>query len=229
MKNKLRSIIFSLYVIIVSPLCGIIFLPTLVSRRASLWAAKRWAWAVVLGAKYIMGITHNINGKEYIPQGPAVVASKHQSAWETIVFFIMLPKASFVIKKSLLYLPIIGLYMWRLRLIYLDRSKGVSSIKKLITQCKARLEEGHQVVIFPEGTRSNYGDKPNYKPGIFAIYKKLNSEIVPVALDSGLYWPRNSYFGKTPGSINVRFNKPIQPGLENIKFMENLYNIIEYN
>lgn len=176
--------------------------------------------------KVIVGIDYRVDGKENIPKGPFIIASKHQSAWETAAFNHIFPKTSFILKKELMYFVPLNFYMHHTQMIPLDRRGGKQALKDMIARAKNVMAIGRSLVIFPEGTRTIVGEKVSYKRGIYTLYKHLNKPVVPVALNSGLCWKRRG-FRKYPGTIVVNILPPIQPGLPEDIFMKTLETSIE--
>lgn len=223
----IRSIAFNIAFFAWAFISAILFIPFFViSSRASLNAGKPWADFSLLLARIFCGITYEVRGRENIQTTPVIYASKHQSAWDTIIFLNLFPNVAYVLKKELLRLPFWGWYLWRMKMIAIDRSAGASSIKQIIRDGKAALAEGRPIVIFPEGTRKNLGAEPDYQAGITALYSSLATPVVPVALNSGVYWGKNAFF-KTPGTIVIEFLPPIPAGLPKKEFIERLQETIE--
>lgn len=219
-----RSLIFNIYIYISSIiLYG--FLPFLFfGRKGAIYGCNIWARNVIYSAKYILGINFEIKGK--VPEGALVFASKHQSAWETAFFYIVRRDCVYILKKELMYVPFFNIFLWAARHIALDRSGGASSLKKLIRDVKDRLAHGRAIVIFPEGSRKSVGAPPDYKAGVAAIYASIDAPVIPVRLDSGELWPRQSRF-KKPGTIHVEFLEPMPKGLSKKEFMTELEKRIE--
>ena len=183
-----------------------------------------WARNVIYSAKFILGINYKVVGK--VPEGPVVFASKHQSAWETAFFYMVRRDSVYIFKKELMYIPMFNIFLWAADHISLNRSGGASSLKKLISDVKKRLNDGRAIIIFPEGRRKAIGDAPDYKAGVAAIYSNIDAPVVPVKLDSGKLWPRQSRI-KKPGTITVEFLEPMPKGLTKKGFMEELQKRIE--
>jgi 1-acyl-sn-glycerol-3-phosphate acyltransferase len=159
--------------------------------------------------RIIVGISYRVEGLENLPAGPAVILSKHQSAWETIVFQQIFPPLSFVLKKNLLYIPFFG---WGLALfspIAIDRAAGREALKQIEAQGKQRLKSGFWVLIFPEGTRVAPGESGQYQVGGAWLAVKAGVPVVPVAHNAGRCWPKNG-FVKYPGEIVVKIGSPIE-------------------
>jgi 1-acyl-sn-glycerol-3-phosphate acyltransferase len=169
---------------------------------------SQWSRIVDWLARVIVGITYRVEGLENLPSEPAVILSKHQSAWETIVFQQIFPPLSFVLKKNLLYIPFFG---WGLALfspIAIDRAAGREALKQIESQGRARLKSGFWVLIFPEGTRVAPGEAGRFQVGGAFLAVKAGVPVVPVAHNAGRYWPKNGFL-KYPGEIVVRIGKPI--------------------
>ena len=146
-------------------------------------------------------------------------ASKHQSIFETIYFNSLFYNPSYILKKELLSIPLFGMYLKKLDMIAIDRSQGIKSIKYVNEETK-RLSEFRPVIIFPEGTRTEFGNQPELKPGIYSIYKNSNKPVVPIAINSGKFWPKNNKMKS--GKIIIEFKDPIQPGLSKEEFLKKL-------
>ena len=171
--------------------------------------ASFWNRSVIGLAKVICGIQYEIIGIENLPDKPAVFLSKHQSAWETIfLFYAMQRPIVFVMKKELLHIPFFGWTLGLLHMIAIDRTHGTKAFRKVIEQGKKRLAEGLGIVIFPEGTRTAVGEKIKYRNSGTRLAIETNTKVIPIALNSGECWPRNS-FVKKPGKITVSIGNPI--------------------
>ena len=220
----IRSLFFNIYIYISSIiLYG--FVPFLFfGRKGAIFGCNIWARNVIFAAKYILGIKYRIIGK--VPTGPVVFASKHQSAWETAFFYMVRRDSVYIFKKELMYIPMFNIFLWAASHISLNRKGGVSSLKKLIKDLKNRLNAGRAIIIFPEGSRKSVGAVPDYKAGVAAIYANIDAPVVPVRLDSGKFWPRQSRI-KKPGVITVEFLKPMPKGLTKQGFMHELQKRIE--
>ncbi len=162
-----------------------------------------WPRLGVWGAKVILGIRWQVKGWENLPDGPAVVLSKHQSAWETMFFAAHLPKdVCFVYKRELHRIPFIGWGLAQLRMIPIDRAKGRDAVDQVIRVGKLRLEEGRWPLLFPEGTRIAPGQAGRYKAGGVLLARSAGVPIIPIAHNAGECWPRRSFL-KKPGMITV--------------------------
>ena len=223
----IRSVIFNILFFGISSLFCIIMVLSLPLPRTVLSHGFRY-WMVLTMAilKVVVGLRIEVRGRENIPAGPALVVSKHQSAWDTGIFFMLLNDPSYVLKKQLLKIPFYGWMLKKGGMVAIDRDGGASTLKQMVRDSRAVIETGRPLVIFPEGTRSHPGEKLPYHPGVAAIYKQADVPVVPVALNSGLFWGRRS-FAKKPGTIIIEFLPPLAPGLDRKTFMAELENTIE--
>lgn len=193
--------------------------------------AKLWSRMVLFLLKVIMGIDHEIINKDKIPATPCIIACKHESTWETIVFHLICRHPAYIYKKELLKVPFYGWYVRYMSGAQVDRSGKASALKDLIRQSKDQLQKGHNIVIFPQGTRVPYGvgsEKYPYQVGTAALYLACNVPVVPAALDSGKFWPKG-FLIKKSGRIKIKFLDPIQPGLKKEDFMRELEERTEKN
>ncbi|MCG2583480.1 1-acyl-sn-glycerol-3-phosphate acyltransferase [Massilia sp. TS11] len=175
------------------------------------WVTARWNVFVVWAAKVLCGINYEVRGYENFPDGPAIVLSKHQSAWETIFLLQMTPRPLvYVFKRALLWLPFFGWGLALLRMIPIDRARGKDAFAQVVKIGRKRLADGQWIIMFPEGTRIPVGKKGRYKTGGTRLALETNTPVVPIALNSGECWPRNSFL-RHPGTITVSIGKPIAP------------------
>jgi 1-acyl-sn-glycerol-3-phosphate acyltransferase len=176
-------------------------------------------------------LTHRVRGLENMPTGPVIFACKHQSSWETLAFSRLFPGAATVMKRELVLIPIVGWAMARVGNIAVERGDGSKALRGMIKQAKATLAEGRSILIFPEGTRVAVGDERPYQVGTAALYRQLGVPVVPVALNSGLFWAGLFWgrrkFIKRPGVIDVEILPAIPPGLGRDIFMTTLRERIE--
>lgn len=185
-----------------------VLLSTLFSTRLGMFFSHIWLRLNIYGLRYICGVSWTVEGKENIPQEPCLVLSKHQSTWETYFIPMLVPKFVYVAKKSLAWIPLFGWALLGLKFILIDRKAGSHAVNQIISQSKDRMAKGYSVVIFPEGTRMPVGAKPRYRIGGAAVAEKTGACILPIALNSGTFWPRMSYI-KWPGEIKVCIGPPI--------------------
>lgn len=174
----------------------------------------------------IIPIGFSLNG-DIVKSKQVIYAVKHQSAWETLILYWQLDSPIVVLKKELLSIPIVGQFMKRAGCIAVDRSAGMRALKKLQEEALLAKQTGRSILIFPQGTRVEPRDNTTpYQIGVFSLYQALSIPVIPVALNSGLYWP-NKRFLKNPGIIDVIFMSPIKIGLPRKEFMAKLKNDIE--
>ncbi|MGC6485623.1 MAG: lysophospholipid acyltransferase family protein [Candidatus Puniceispirillales bacterium] len=220
----LRSLMFNLLFYGITTVMAVVGLPLLLlPGRAIMAYASLWAQVLRL-MLLIVGIRHRITGP--IPQGQVIYAAKHQSAWETIILYHELGHPAPVLKKELVFLPLIGLYFLRVASVPINRAAAGKALRMLMDSARRIAGLGHSILIFPQGTRVSPGQDHPYHPGTFALYQATGLAVVPVALNSGLFWPRSS-FVKRPGMIDVSLGEPIPPGLGRKAFMALLEERIE--
>lgn len=206
----IRSALFWLAIILVTPLftvMGILIRPFPPMFRYAV--ISRWAKFMVPWLKLTCGLGYRVIGLENIPQGPAMIMCKHQSAWETMALQVLFPPQVWVLKRELLRLPFFGWALATLSPIAIDRSNRTTAQKLLMEQGRDRVAKGFWIVIFPEGTRVAPGKRGQYKHGGARLAVDVGIPIVPVALNSGEFWPRNSFL-KWPGEITVVIGRPIE-------------------
>ena len=222
-----RSTLFNIAFFAWTAAASISLLATFVlPRRVLVSGVRIWARGTAKMLEILIGVVTEIRGREHLPKGGAIIASKHQSAWETIMFSVILPDPALVMKKELTRIPLYGWCAAMAGHIVVDRAAGTAAMKHLLRTAKAVVGEGRDVVIFPEGTRTQPGERRPYQPGIAALYTYLDAPLVPVALNSGLYWGRRS-FAKRPGRIIVEFLPPVPKGLPRKFFLKELQERIE--
>jgi 1-acyl-sn-glycerol-3-phosphate acyltransferase len=202
-------------------------LPTLVMPRWGILAvAKFWARTNLWLLHAVCGIKVEFRGLGKIPSGPLLVAAKHQSLWETFALLLILPDPAYIMKRELMWIPFFGWYAWKAGMIAVDRSKGSQALADMNASVRQELARDRQIVIFPEGTRRPPGAEPKYKYGVAHLYAGMDVPCLPVALNSGLFWPRRA-LRRYPGTVRVEVLDPIQPGLDKDLFFERLQREIE--
>jgi 1-acyl-sn-glycerol-3-phosphate acyltransferase len=223
----LRSLVFLVLAAVWSLSVFISCMPSwAMSRRIGQQIAGTWSGGLLYLLRLTCGITWRIEGKEHVPPGAAVIACKHQSAWDVLIFHSILDDAVFVAKRELFDLPWMGRYLRNAGNIAIDRALGFRAIKSMLPEVDTRLSEGAQVVVFPEGTRVAPGQSSPYHPGIAAIYARTQTPVIPTALNSGQVWRRRS-FVKRPGLITLRFLPAMPTGLERREFLRTLQHRID--
>ncbi len=223
----LRSILFQTYWWGISAVMTISHVPLfLAPRKWTVHQIKMWGRVSLWGLRNIVGLDVEVRGREHIPQGGALIASKHQTMWETIALFNLNPDPAIIFKRELTYVPFYGWYAMKAGMILIDRSTKATAMRRMIRRGQECIDQNRQIVVFPEGTRRPVGAEPDYKSGIYGLYGQLNVPCVPVAHNSGLYWPRRGYTWR-PGKVIIEFLPPIAPGLKRQEFMDTLQNTIE--
>ena len=221
----LRSLIFNILFYGTTVVMAILVLPALLLPAPVICAAARlWGWVTVQALR-VAGGTHRLSG-DLQASSQVIYAAKHQSAWETVVLALLLHTPVFVLKRELLRLPLLGWYFSKAGCIAVDRSAGMRALRKLRDDAVAAASGGRSILIFPQGTRVAPGVEHRYEIGVFALYEATGLPVVPVALNSGHVWGRNSWL-KRPGRIDGEFLAPIEPGLSRRDFMARLETDIE--
>ncbi|MGJ4993820.1 lysophospholipid acyltransferase family protein [Bradyrhizobium sp. HKCCYLS3077] len=223
----LRSLLFNILFYPNFVFWALVALPTLaMPRKALLRVANWWGQSNILLMRAICNIRVEYRGVEKIPKGPLIVAAKHQSMWETISLLHFFDAPFFVLKRELLRIPLFGQYLLKANMIAIDRSSGARALKQVMRRAAEEVKYGRQFVIFPEGTRRPAGAPPDYKGGVGLIYTDCGVPCLPVALNSGLFWPRRTFL-RYPGTLVVEFLDPLPPGLPRDEFMTRLQTMIE--
>lgn len=223
-----RSIAFSIIFVVWVGFVCIFFGPFLIFRcRALYWTGAIWCWGTMILLRLICGTKYRVVGRDNLPKGPYIVASKHQSTFETVVFWRVFYIPTYVLKRELTKIPFFGLFLLRMRMISIDRSSGLQALKKIISEADYHIKHNRHIIIYPEGTRTEVGKvTAEYHPGVVALYKNCNVPIVPIALNSGKFWPNDTWM-KYPGTITIKILPPINPGMDKGEFMKLLHEQIE--
>lgn len=225
--TTVRSLLFTLWLYLSMPLFAVLLSPALLMpHRAAMGVIKLWARFVLFGLRWIAGVRVEVRGLEHRPTGPALIAAKHQGMLDVIAPFAFLDDACFVMKKELMPLPFFGWFAWKTKMIAVDRAAHAKALKDMVRQTRARLAEGRQILIFPEGTRTAPGEPADYKPGVAAIYRDVDAPCWPIATNSGVHWPAHG-FKRYPGTVVFEFLPPIPAGLKRAEFMKQLESRIE--
>ena len=223
----LRSAVFNLLFFVWTAVFQFLCLPLLLApRRLTFLFGRFWVRVSLALLAAICGLRYRVAGRANLPDGPCIVAAKHQSAWDTLIFSQLLDDPSYVIKRELLFLPLFGWFLAKLGVVGVDRSAGAKALRRMMRDARRMAAAGRKLVIFPEGTRTAPGQSRPYHPGVAALYQQLGLPVVPVALNSGLFWSRRS-FKKHAGEIVLEFLPPIAPGLPRKAFLETLQGRIE--
>jgi len=205
----------------------VVLAPTMLLPQRHIWFVPRlWAGASLWLHRTICGIGEDVSGLENIPDGGCLVACKHQSTWETLRLVTLFPKPTFVFKRQLRWLPLFGWYLIKFGQIPVNRGQRSKALQAMAAIATERIAAGHQVIIFPEGTRRPPLAEPKYKYGVAYLYDKLNAPCLPIALNSGLFWPRRT-FAHRQGIVTMKILPPIPPGHDTDTFQAELQEAIE--
>jgi 1-acyl-sn-glycerol-3-phosphate acyltransferase len=223
----LRSLAFNLAVWLWTALAGGVALPLLaLPRRASVRFGRLWSLGALGLLRLLVGLDYEVRGSARLPRGGALVAMKHQSAWDAVILPLVLDDPAIIVKRELFLLPIYGWYMARVGMIMIDRRAGATALRHIVERSQRAVATGRPIVIFPQGTRVAPGAHAPYQPGVAALYRALALPLVPVALNSGTFWGRRSFL-KRPGRIILEFLDPIPPGRPRRQLMTELETRIE--
>lgn len=224
----IRSVLFSLWLYLSMPLFAVGLSPALLgSHRLAMGVIKGWARFVLFGLRWIAGIKVEVRGLEHRPTGAALVAAKHQSMLDVVAPFTFLDDPCFVMKKELMPLPFFGWFAWKTKMIPVDREAHAKALKDMVKHTRARLSDGRQIMIFPEGTRTQPGAPGQYKPGVAAIYRDVEVPCHLIATNSGQHWPAKGMTGFKPGTVVFEFLPPVDASLKRIEFMKQMEGRIE--
>ena len=205
-----RSTLFALALCLVTPPYALFALLTFPLPRMTRYRLiSGWSRLVIRLARWILGIDWRVEGRENLPARPAVILSKHQSAWETMAFQLIFPPQVMVLKRELLWIPFFGWGLALMSPIAINRSRGMRALRTIARRGRERLAQGFWVVVFPEGTRVAPGSQRAYHPGGAWLASASGAPVVPVAHNAGLLWPRNAFL-KRSGTVTVRIGPPIE-------------------
>jgi len=222
-----RSVLFNALFYLVLLAYFVVAIPTmLLPYWGILGLARHWARTNLVLLRMVCGTNVEWRGRDKIPPGAVLVAAKHQSLWETFALLTLFPDPTYIIKRELLWVPFYGWYAHRAGMIPVDRGGGKPALVAMAGRVRAALAAGRQVIVFPEGTRRPPGAEPKYKYGIAHLYAEGVAPCIPIALNSGLFWPRRKFL-RYPGTITVEILDPIAPGLEVETFFARLQADIE--
>ena len=221
-----RSIAFNVLFYLVTAIMAVLGLPFLVTRRTALFWAVLWARTSVWLTRTVAGIRVEVRGREKLPPGGCIIASKHQSALETFAIVPVVSGFAFVLKRELNWIPLFGWYTTRTGMIPVNRGGRGTVLRALTQVAKAAVARGRRIMIYPEGTRRAPGAEPAYKFGVIHLYSELGVPCVPMALNTGLFWPRRSFL-RRPGTAVIEVLDPIPPGLPRDVFRSRLETALE--
>jgi 1-acyl-sn-glycerol-3-phosphate acyltransferase len=225
--TALRSFLFNVVFYLVLFVYLIAAMPTLLMpRSAVIWMVKSWSRTNFWLLRVMCNIRMQISGHEHIPAGAVLVGSKHQSMWETFALMTVFDDPAYVLKRELMWIPFFGWCARKAEMIPVDRGAGSQALTRMTEYARNEVARGRQIIIFPEGTRRAPGAEPKYKFGVAHLYAELGIPCLPVALNSGLFWPRRSFM-RYPGTIRVDILPPIAPGLDKQVFVKTLQDKVE--
>lgn len=217
-----RSALFNLFFFVITFLMTLLAaLARLVSPDHVLRVVMLWARILVAAARLICGIRLEVTGLERVAPGAALIASRHQSAFDTFVWLTLLPRCCYVVKDELLRVPLFGGLLTTVGMIVVDRSSGAAAIRTLLRAADRSMREQRQIVIFPEGTRADLGRTGALQPGIAALAARTGLPVIPVATNSGSCWGRKAFL-KRPGTIRIAVGMPIPAGTARPELMRTL-------
>ncbi|NNK15621.1 MAG: 1-acyl-sn-glycerol-3-phosphate acyltransferase [Sulfitobacter sp.] len=225
MLQWVRSILYIIQVTIAMPIIGLAFAPwAMFSKTGAYTACKTYAAWCMWSARWMIGLRCEVRGN--VPDGEVLVAAKHQSFLDIMIIFHALPRAKFIMKKEILWTPVIGQYTKRMQMIAVDRGKRGKAIQKMMDDVHSGRIEPGQIVIYSQGTRVAPGVSAPYKVGTAVLYGQLGQPCIPVATNAGYFWPRRGLY-RRPGLAVVEFLDPIEPGLSKDAFMAELEQKVE--
>jgi len=225
--QALRSAIFNVLFYLNLVFFLVVFFWLLFCPRSwAMWGLRSWARTSVWLLRAICGTRLDVRGRGHIPPGAVLIAAKHQSLFETFAVIPLLADPAMVLKRELMLIPLFGWFARKFRMIPVDRGAGTTALKGLIGRAKEAVRGGRQVVIFPEGTRRAPGAPPDYKPGAVALYLNLGVPCVPLALNSGIFWPRRKFM-RYSGTIIMEFLPAIPAGEPRAVFSHRLQDALE--
>jgi 1-acyl-sn-glycerol-3-phosphate acyltransferase len=207
----LGSIMFTAWLFVWTASYGIFFViaASLLPFRGRFALARFWGVVLLKALKWLCRLDYRVEGREQLPAGNHIVLMKHSSSWETFTQAVLLPPQVWVLKRELMWVPVIGWGLKLMRAISVNRGAGGAAVRGVIEQGKQRLGEGEWIVIFPEGTRMPPGETRRYGISGALLAVETGKLIVPVAHDAGYYWPRRGWY-KRPGTIRVVIGPPIE-------------------
>ena len=223
----IRSIVFNIAFYLNTAMWLVIALPTfLMPYWGIVGIARIWGRVNLWLLRVIVNVKVEIRGREKIPPGPLLVASKHQSAWETFALVTLFPNPVFILKRELQWIPIFGWFTIKGRMVPVDRGGGAGALRAMTERARYELTQNRQLIIFPEGTRRAAGAEPRYKFGVKHLYSGAGVPCLPIALNSGLFWPRRT-LRRYPGTVIVEILDVIPAGLDPDEFFTRLQDQIE--
>jgi 1-acyl-sn-glycerol-3-phosphate acyltransferase len=220
-----RSLIFAAAFYAWSTVLSLVMLPLLLAPWVSA-GMKIWTRGVIWLLRTICDIRVEFRGLEHLPIGAALIAAKHQCMFDTMGPLVVTRNACYVMKRELTRIPFYGWFSAKTKMIVVDREGQAKALRGLLREAKARVAEGRQVVIFPEGSRTAPGEQRDYQPGVAGLYRTLGLPCIPLATNSGAHWPAHGFL-RTPGTIVFEFLPAILPGLSRDAFIAELRGCVE--
>ena len=221
----LRSLLYVGQIYLMMPIIGLLFAPwALVSKTGARACCKAYSHWCFWTARWMVGLRVEVRGE--IPSGEVLIAAKHQSFLDIMMIFTALPSAKFIMKKEILWTPVIGLYAKRLQCVAVDRGKRGQAVEQMLKDVQAGRADAGQLIIYPQGTRVAPGVKKPYKVGTGVLYEQMNQPCVPVAINVGVFWPRKGII-RRPGLAVVEFLPAIEPGKDRDAFLAELEEVVE--
>ena len=226
--TAVRSLAFNLAFYLWTLFAAIVTLPILLAPRPAAQATLNlWAKVVTWLLRVVGGVRVEVRGRDHVPVGVALVAPKHQCMFDIFGLIAVLPDSCFVLRKELMRIPVFGWWAWKCDMIVIDREGGSKALRHMLTSSRDRLTQApRQLVIFPEGHRGKPGQAGDYQPGVAALYRDLDMECAPVALNSGAHWQKGGLALK-PGTIVFEFLEPLPAGMKRAEFMRELEERLE--
>ena len=220
-----RSVLFAGQAYVMMLLMAIVFTPlAIINRRFAFDAIHAWCGWVRWTASWMIGLRSEVRGP--VPEGEVMIAAKHQSFFDIIILASVLPRPKYIMKKQILWTPIVGFYAKRIGCVSVDRGKRGAAIKEMVERVQSGQQEPGQLIIFPQGTRVDPGRVLEYKVGVGVLYEQLGAPVIPVACNVGVFWPRRRIY-RAPGLAVVEFLPAIEPGLGTRAFMERVEAAVE--
>jgi 1-acyl-sn-glycerol-3-phosphate acyltransferase len=222
-----RSLVYNVLFYLVLAFWVIVGIPTYIMPRGAIMnIARYWARSSIWLMRVVCNTKVEYRGLEKIPQGPLIVASKHQSTWETFALLQFFDQPLYILKRELKWIPLFGWYLIKSDMIGVNRGAGGRKLIDMARNAGEEVRRGRQLIIFPEGTRTSVDAPPQYKSGVAQIYVESGVTCIPVALNSGLFWPRRTFM-RYPGTLVVEFLDPLPPGLSRREFLTQVSAVIE--
>lgn len=215
----LRALVFNLYFVLLTIVMGIGAFPIrLFAPQLALGYAKMWTGLTLRGLQHICNIRIEVSGREHLPHGPCLLACQHQSEFDTLVWMNLVPRPTYVMKRELERIPLVGPMLRLSGMIPVDRDGKAKALRALLAATDAAVADQRQIIIFPEGTRMAPGAPISLQPGIAALSTHTGLPVIPVATDAGLHWKRNALI-KQPGTIHIVIGQPLPAGLRRAQLL----------